>query len=130
MTFLNHSSVTLLYGSVVVLLVGGLGARVSMLRTQKNAYIGATPDEPLLRSIRAHGNAIEYAPIQLLILLALEWGGLGSPTLHVFGGVIVLVRVLHATGVLSKTPLSVVAAVLNYLLCIGMGICGLIVHFR
>jgi uncharacterized membrane protein YecN with MAPEG domain len=130
MTLLTHSSIALLYGSVVLLLVGGLGARVSMLRGQKNTYIGGNPDEQLLRAIRAHGNAIEYAPLQLLILLAMEWAGASSVLLHVFGGLIVLVRALHAAGVLSKTPLSVVGATLNYLLCIGMAGYGLVLHFR
>jgi uncharacterized membrane protein YecN with MAPEG domain len=130
MTVLTHSSITLLYGSLVALLVGGLGALVSALRWRKNSYVGATPDAQLLRAIRAHGNAIEYAPIQLLVLLALEWAGTGSVALHILGGTIVLVRAVHAAGVLSKTPLSVVGATLNYLLCFGMAIYGLVVHFR
>jgi uncharacterized membrane protein YecN with MAPEG domain len=130
MTVLTHSSITLLYGSLVALLVGGLGAMVSALRWRKNSYVGATPDAELLRAIRAHGNAIEYAPIQLLVLLALEWAGAPSVPLHVLGGSILLVRALHATGVLTKTPVSVVGATLNYLLCFGMAIYGLVIHFH
>lgn len=123
-------TVTLFYGSLIALLVGGLGLRVSLLRTRKNTYIGGSPDSELLRAIRAHGNATEYAPLQLLLLLALEVAGGQSPMLHVFGGTIVLVRLLHAAGVMTKTRLSVVGATLNYVLCFAIGIKGLLVHFR
>jgi len=125
-----HASITLLYGSLVLLLVGGLGARVSMMRGQKKTYIGDTPDNELQRAIRAHGNAVEYAPLQLILLLGLEMSGSGSMVLHCLGGAIVLVRLMHATGVITKSPLSTAAAGLNYLLCSGMGLYGLIVHFH
>jgi uncharacterized membrane protein YecN with MAPEG domain len=119
-----------LYGSLCLLLIGALGARISKMRGDKKSFIGDPPDAELIRAVRAHGNATEYAPIQLVLLLAFELSGTGSVLLHVFGGGIVLARALHATGVITKTPLSVAGASLNYLVCFGMAISGLVSHFR
>ena len=48
--------------------------------------------------IRIHGNAAEYIPIALLMMLVYELNGGARTTLHVCGCALVLGRVLHAAG--------------------------------
>ncbi len=127
---MSQIPVTLLYGSLTALLLGALGMNVSRMRGVKKASLGATPDEELLRVIRAHGNCSEWAPIMLFMLLLLELCGAPSLRLHVLGGGIFLARVLHAAGFLSKSKISIVGASLTYMLSLGMPLYGLVLHFR
>jgi len=127
---MTHIPVTLLYGSLTALLVAALGANVSRLRGTKKVFIGDTPDSELQRTIRAHGNATEWAPLMIVMLLILELIGTSSLILHVCGGAILTARLSHAVGVLTKNPLSTVGASLTYLVALGMPIYALVLRFR
>jgi uncharacterized protein len=122
--------VTLLYGSLTALLVAALGANVSRLRGAKKSFIGDTPDSELQRTIRAHGNATEWAPLMIVMLMVLELAGASSQLLHVAGGTIVAARLLHAFGVLQKNSLSAVGASLTYIVSLGLPIYALVLRFR
>jgi uncharacterized protein len=52
----------------------------------------------MLRMMRIHGNAVEYIPIALLLMLVYELNGGAHTALHVCGGALILGRVLHAAG--------------------------------
>ncbi len=54
------------------------------------------------RAIRAHGNAVEYIPIALLLLVALESTDVAAWLIHTLGCVLVASRIAHAIG-LSKS---------------------------
>lgn len=123
-------TVTLLYGGVCALLVTILGLDVSLQRIREKTYVGAEPSRVLARHIRAHGNAAEWVPIGVLLLLVLELSGTGTLALHVFGGTFVLARLLHAIGVLGKNRASVIAAAINYTILAAMGAFAILVHFR
>jgi uncharacterized protein len=121
--------VTLLYGGLNALLITVLGANVSRMR---GTTIG--PDTPLpaelVRPVRAHGNASEWVPLALLLLLTLELSGAGSRfSLHLLGGTLFLARLLHAAGVYSRSKLSVGAAGLTYLLMVVMSVWMLVRRF-
>jgi hypothetical protein len=107
--------VTLLYGGLNLLLVTLLGLNLS-LRRQASATGPTTPLPPgLVRPARAHGNAAEWIPLGLVMLLAIEvTGRISSFQLHLLGGTFLLARALHATGMLTRTRLHTVGAVLNY----------------
>lgn len=122
-------TVTLLYGSLTALLVTALGANVSRTRGATKTFVGDTPDAGLTRVIRSHGNAAEWAPLLLFMLLLVEMAGAGSLMLHVLGGTIFGARLVHAVGVLTKSPLSVLGAGLTYLLGFFLGGYGLYLHF-
>ena len=125
-----HVPVTLLYGSLCLLLVGVLGLNVSRVRLATRTFIGDEPAGELKRLVRAHGNAIEYAPFQILMLLLLELAGVASMPLHVLGGAIFAGRLLHAGGIYLKNPLSTVGATISYVVTLAMGCWGLLLHFR
>lgn len=112
---------TLLYGGLSALLLLALGFNVSRLRGAARAGPGAVPPE-LVRPVRAHGNAAEWMPVGLLLLLALELsGGPSRFALHLLGGGFLLARVLHAAGLYGRNRLSVAGAGITYLLILVMG---------
>lgn len=111
-----HVPVTLLYGGLTFLLVTLLGLNVSYARGKHRAGFGTMP-EAMNREIRAHGNAAEWAPLAIVLLLLLELSGVESLSLHLLGGTIVLGRVVHGAGALipRRNPLTTAGATVNYL---------------
>ncbi len=97
-----NAPITGLYASLLALLLLALGFRVVRLRWRTKTGIGDGGDRGLARAIRVHGNAIEYVPIALVLLLVAELGGANPALLHGCGIGLVAARILHATG-LSRT---------------------------
>jgi hypothetical protein len=121
--------ITLLYGGLTALLVTLLGLNVSRAR---GTTVGVTTPPPpeLIRPIRAHGNAAEWAPLAIVLLLAVELGGRESGlTLHLLGGGLLLARLLHAAGVLLRSKLSIAGASLNYLVLVALALKAIGAHF-
>jgi uncharacterized membrane protein YecN with MAPEG domain len=94
--------VTGLYAALSALLILMLAMRVVVLRWRTKAGIGDGGDRVLARAIRAHGNAIEYVPLALILMLVAELGRAGPTLLHGCGIALVAARILHALG-LSRT---------------------------
>ncbi len=124
-----HVPVTLLYGGLTGLLVTLLGFNVSLLRlTKRIGYSQPVPPE-LQRTFRAHGNAAEWVPLGVVLLLMLELSGrVTRLPLHLLGGTLFLARALHAVGMLTRWRVSAVGATLNYLVLVVMAV--LAVWFR
>jgi uncharacterized protein len=122
--------VTLLYGGLNALLITTLGLQVSRLRASRGVGVeGPVPPE-LVRPVRAHGNAIEWVPLGLLLLLVLELSGAGSRfTLHLAGGTLLLGRALHAAGLYGRSKIAVVGATLTYLDLAAMSVWAIAVRF-
>lgn len=122
--------VTLLYGGLNALLVTLLGANVSRLRGPARAGVDTPLPAELVRPVRAHGNATEWVPLGLLLLLLLELSGAGSRfTLHLAGGSLFLARVFHAAGVYGKSKLSTAGAAINYLTLLVMSVWAIALRF-
>lgn len=68
--------------------------------------VGDAGNQKLTRAVRAHGNASEYIPIGLLLLLACVQSGAPPWFLHAVGASLTLGRVFHALGLHSSTGLS------------------------
>lgn len=90
--------ITAFYAGVLALLLLALALRIIRLRWKLRVGIGDGGDRAMLRAIRVHGNATEYVPIALLLLLVAELNQAGPALLHGCGGVLVVARVLHAVG--------------------------------
>ncbi len=122
--------VTLLYGGLNALLVVALGLNVTRLRWATRTGAGQALPEELALPVRAHGNAAEWIPIGLALLLALELSHAGSRfTLHLLGGSFFLARVLHAAGVYAQFRLLAAGAALNYLVITVMAVWALALRF-
>ena len=99
---MNTVAVTLFFAACCALMQCLLTALVIRRRLQARIYFLDGGDDPLLRRIRAHGNFAETAPMALLLMALLEFSGLGSVWLMVFGVALLLGRVLHATSLLTN----------------------------
>lgn len=118
-------AVTALYAALLALLVVALGVRVALYRLKARIGVGDGGDARLLRRVRAHGNAVEYVPLGLLLLLLLELSAAPAVGLHAAGGAFALARLLHALG-LSRTGGSslprMIGASLTFLSLIAMAV--------
>lgn len=70
-------------------------------KLSQQTVVKKTADDGVLqRSVRAYGNFIEYVPIGLLFLVALELMQASSWLLWLLGGTLVVARIAHAWGVI------------------------------
>ena len=90
--------ITALYAGLLAMLLLALALRIIRLRWKLRVGIGDGGDRTMLRAVRAHGNAAEYVPIALLLLLVAELNHAPPMLLHAGGAVLVGSRVLHAVG--------------------------------
>ena len=80
-----------------------LTAHVGRLRGQKKIFLGDGGDAEMLRAIRAHANLIELTPLGLLLIYVLH-GPYGNRTIAVLSALLLVARLLHASGMLGMLP--------------------------
>lgn len=98
--------ITGLYAALSTLLILLLAVRVIAYRRAHGIGLGHGNDAELRKRVRAHGNAIEYLPFGLLLLLVLELNQTLPLLLHVFGCVLLIARLAHAWGVSHHAGVS------------------------
>ncbi|MCH2173844.1 MAPEG family protein [Myxococcota bacterium] len=115
------------------LLVIGLGFNVSIARGKAQNTGGQPnrPDDPLFKAVRAHGNAVEYAPMLAILMFVLGSQGPAGWLLWVMVAA-TLSRYLHAVGMLMSgtlekpQPLRVIGAMGTYLTGVVLSVALLI----
>ena len=107
------------YAALCALLVLVLALRVIALRWSTRTGIGDGGDRRLARAIRIHGNAIEYVPIALILLLAAELSRASPALLHGCGIVLVASRAAHALG-LARTAGTSIGRMLGVIGTVGV----------
>jgi len=96
--------ISALYIGISALLLMGLSLRVSLMRLRSGVSIGDGDNPRLARAIRLQANFTEYAPMVMLLVLALELQGAPVWMLHGFGGAFLLGRGMHAYGYTRHPP--------------------------
>jgi len=76
-------------------------------RQRHKVLIGDGGNAELLRAQRAHGNAIEYVPLILILLLTLASLKASLILIHVIGGLLTFGRILHAIGLSRSSGVSI-----------------------
>jgi uncharacterized membrane protein YecN with MAPEG domain len=123
------ASITAFYAAILALIVVALGINVTVHRVKLKVSLGDGGNAEMLRMIRLHGNAVEYIPVALVLMLAYEINGGWHAALHTIGIALVAGRVIQTWAMWSTevagpgrgtgqtlTWLSIVAlAVLNLL---------------
>ncbi len=95
-------AVTASYAAILAILVVALAINVTVHRVKFSVSLGDGGNPRMLRMIRMHGNAAEYVPLALVLMLAFEISG-GWPTaLHIIGLTLVAGRLLQTWGMWSS----------------------------
>ena len=90
--------ITAFYAAILALIVVALGINVTVHRAKLKVPLGDGGNPQMLRMIRIHGNAIEYIPIALLLMLIYEINGGAHTALHAAGIALIAGRVLQTGG--------------------------------
>ncbi|MEM7568177.1 MAG: MAPEG family protein [Pseudomonadota bacterium] len=97
--------VTTTLAAVLGLMLIWLKFRAIGQRVKSEAPLGETASTSLQVAVRTHGNFSENAPLAVILIGLLEFGG--APALLVMGlaGVFVFARIMHPIGMgMEKTP--------------------------
>lgn len=95
--------ITALYAGALGILILVLAYRVVSVRRTLSIGLGDGTNEILLRAIRVHGNAVEYVPIALILMLVLELNGASNVLLHGLGVALLAGRIAHAQGLTTSS---------------------------
>ena len=93
-----HAPITALYAGLLALLYLLLAFRVVAVRRSAAIGLGDGGNALLFTRIRIHGNAAEYIPLALLLMLLLEINGTSTGWLHGLGVALLIGRVAHVQG--------------------------------
>ena len=91
-------SITALYAAILAVIIVALGINVTRHRVKLEVPLGDGGNPQMLRMIRLHGNAVEYVPLALLLMLTYEINGGWHAALHVSGIALVAGRLLQTWG--------------------------------
>ena len=92
--------ITLMYASVFAIFALILSFRAGGIRAKTGVSVlyGDPPDPNLIERSRVHQNFLEYVPMILIVMGAIEINGGNHMFLFVVGDLLFLVRVAHAIG--------------------------------
>ncbi|WP_417510791.1 MAPEG family protein [Methylophaga sp.] len=91
--------ITALYASLCALFIVKLSLGVIAVRRQHKIGLGDGGNEELQLAIRAQGNATEYIPITLILMLLLENIIVYNWMIHLAGITLLTGRIIHAIGI-------------------------------
>ena len=95
--------ISAVYAEMLALLLVWLALRVIKVRREKRVRLGDGGEFALQSAIRAHGNAVEYIPIALILLTLLELSGGPAVLVHLGGIAMLAGRIVHAKGLLTDS---------------------------
>ncbi len=99
--------VVALYAGILGLLYVALSFYVIRGRFKHQVSLGDGQNNDMLKRIRAHANFIEYVPFALILIVLAEFQGISETVIHGLCVVLVLSRLMHFYGVLTKVGSSV-----------------------
>ena len=98
-------SITALYGGILALIVIALAINVTVHRVKLQVPLGDGGNAQMRRMIRLHGNAAEYIPLAVALMLIYEINGGWRTALHIIGVALVAGRLLQTAGMWgTETP--------------------------
>jgi uncharacterized membrane protein YecN with MAPEG domain len=121
--------VTLFTAGILGLLSVLLSVLVTVARARTKVMIGdGAADEKasarLLPAIRAHGNFIEYVPLALILLGAIEVSGATRLTCEIFAALLIIARFSHAVGMHrpAPNPMRAAGALVTWAVMLGLSL--------
>ena len=122
--------VTILYGSLSVLVTLFLAVNISLHRMRHRVFVADALPQELHRKVRAHGNSAEYLAVTVFLLAFLELQHVDTFWLHVCGGIVVVSRVVHSLSMLFKLRVSTISATVTYAVSFFMAFWSLFLRLR
>lgn len=95
---MSSAPITALYAGLLAFWFVFLSYRVVRQRWRARVGIGTGEDKELEKRVRVHGNAAEYVPIAVVLLLLLELNTALGWLVHASGVALVTGRVCHFLG--------------------------------
>jgi uncharacterized membrane protein YecN with MAPEG domain len=91
---------TLLYAAILAVFALALSFKAGGMRGKAGASIlyGDPTNMELAEKVRVHQNFLEYVPMILILMGAIELSGGSTTWLHGFGIVLIISRIAHAIG--------------------------------
>ena len=93
---------SVIYASTGTLLIIWLSLHVIRIRQRDRVSVGDGGIEELKTAMGAQSNAVEYIPIGLLLLFALQYNGGHMILVHLAGTVLIAGRILHARAMHAR----------------------------
>jgi uncharacterized protein len=90
-----------IYAALAALWIVWLSLGVIKVRRARQVKLGDGNEPELQAAIRAQGNATEYIPIALILLVLLELNSAYAALIHVGGIALLAGRIVHAKGLLT-----------------------------
>ncbi|MEI7805949.1 MAG: MAPEG family protein [Hyphomicrobiales bacterium] len=85
---------TALYAAILAVILTALAINVTVHRAKLKISLGDGGNPQMLRMIRLHGNAVEYIPLALMLMLVYEINGGSHTVLHIAGVALIAGRLL------------------------------------
>lgn len=99
--------ISMLTAGLLGLLLIALSAYVIAGRIKFKLDLGDGDNLAMQQRIRAQANFVEYVPLALILLMLVEYAGIGPRWLAMaMGGALVAGRVLHAQGLIASAGAS------------------------
>ena len=92
---------SVIYASLSAFLIFWLSLNVIKARGRNRIKYGDGGNEELQIARVAQSNAVQYIPIALLLLFALEYNNANIWGVHILGVALITGRLIHARGILS-----------------------------
>lgn len=116
-----------LYASLLAFLIAWLSLNVIKTRRRVKILFGDGGEHALQVARTAHSNAVEYIPLALILMFALEYNGATLWLVHGLGVALMTGRLIHARGILSETlHLRVLGMQVTLFTIIGLAVLNLI----
>ncbi len=114
--------ITLTIAGAAVLINIWLGLRVSQLRLRHKVSIGDAGNDRVACRMRAHANFIEYTPLFLILLAAIELARGPQTWLWGVSIVYILARLMHPFGMdrPAPNPLRMAGALITWIVLLGL----------
>ncbi len=123
-------AITSLYAGAAALMFVYLTLGVSRQRIRHQVSIGDGENRAVLVAIRAQGNFVEFVPISLILMAAVETQGAPALAVHALGVMLIGGRICHAVGFTRRPQILIlrqIGTVLNLLMVLAAGL-GILAH--
>lgn len=122
--------ITSLYAALAALLIVRLSFHVIKIRRRRKVRLGDDGDFELLSAIRAQGNATEYIPVTLILMIVLELNHVHGEIIHAGGMAMLAGRLLHSHGLITdKLNYRVLGMQFTFVTIIALALTNLVYFF-